>query len=91
MIGNSSVLVTLFPSATFLVPFGARNGGRGLPKGFSRLGTDKFVGVPTNIGSGSSILIGSISCPLINDRLNNIENNPNKNFFVIIKFFLNFL
>ena len=32
---------------------GAKNGGRGLPSGFSRLGTRIFCGVPTNIGLGS--------------------------------------
>jgi len=62
MMGSSSLLDTGLPSATLDVPAGARNGGRGLPSGFSRLGTLKFCGVPTNMGFGSSISMASNSC-----------------------------
>jgi hypothetical protein len=61
MMGSSSLLETGFSRATFVVPAGAKNGGRGLPKGFSRLGTRVSCGVPTNIGLGFLISIGTIS------------------------------
>src|SRR5512140_585617 len=59
IIGCSSELVTGFLNATFLVPSGARNGGRGPPSGFSRFGTCRLPGVPTNIGLGSLISSGT--------------------------------
>jgi len=55
MIGSSSLDFTGFPRATFFVPGGAKNGGRGLPSDYSRLGTRVSCGVPTNIGLGSFI------------------------------------
>jgi hypothetical protein len=65
MIGCSSDPLTGFCNATFFVPSGARNSGRGLPRGFSRFGTAMFVGVPTNIGFGSLISSGKSFSPAV--------------------------
>jgi len=59
MIGSSSLLETGLFKVTFVVPSGAKNGGRALPNGFSRLGTFVSWGLPTNIGFGSFISIGT--------------------------------
>src|SRR5688572_6621822 len=60
MTGSSSLLATFLPFATFVTPAGARNGSRGRPRGFCRLGTRMFCGVPSNIAFGSWMGIGAI-------------------------------
>ena len=57
--GSSSLAEMGLAAARLVVPSGARNGGRGLPSGFSRLSTLISCGVPTNIGLGSSISTGT--------------------------------
>ena len=57
--GSMSLLVTFLPLATFVTPAGARKGSRGRPRGFCRLGTVRFCGVPSNIGFGSWMGIGT--------------------------------
>ena len=59
MTGSLSLLVTFLPLATFVTPAGARKGSRGRPRGFCRLGTVRFCGVPSNIGFGSWMGIGT--------------------------------
>jgi hypothetical protein len=59
MIGSSSLLLTGLPRATFVVPAGAKNGGRGLPNGFSRFSTLVSCGVSTNMGFGNVMSSGT--------------------------------
>ena len=92
IIGSSSVLATGFPNATFFVPSGARNGGRALPNGFSRLGTCIFCGVPMNIGFGSLSSIGTnfscflVSCP--NPKVKNMSTTKQLAIIAILLFFI---
>jgi hypothetical protein len=59
-IGSCSEPFTGLPLETRTVPSGARNGGRGAPRGFSRFLTPTiFSGVPTNWGLGSVRAIGT--------------------------------
>src|SRR5271157_4440549 len=52
--GSITLLVTGLPRATLAVPAGARKGGRGLSLSFSRFGTFKLRGVPSNSGLGKA-------------------------------------
>ena len=58
--GAGSLLTTGLPRARLTVPSGAKNGGRGLPSGFSTFGSFSGTGVPRNAGAGSSISMATI-------------------------------
>src|SRR4029450_3687595 len=61
MIGSMSLLVTFLPLATLVTPAGARNGSRGRPSGFCRVGTCGVCGVRSENGFGSWIGSGCSS------------------------------
>src|SRR3982751_314935 len=82
MTGSESLLDTGLCRATLVVPAGARNGGRGLPNGFSRFATLGGAGVPSKSGFGSTIGSGCIcmDCAAAEEATYAAIRMMNKNF-----------